>query len=380
MFRYCLETHLSRIISTVLTWDNSDFKDIASKIEKAKDAPSREHLDAIETHLQGGREEYERVRALSIEQSKSIVNVIFETAQYKPSTPLTEAQHTKALEFYSAKLSIRDRKKLIQVLCHQYPDNLTQSIRDVVAVYDPIIRSVHNGVDLTAGLGDLQNFVEDMIKTIKPKSGDGRAPSVEDFVTLFRNHLPSCLRFLHQVAKNCPETSSTFRQYCKEAIKEFRLKDTKQGNEAAGAGSLTPQLTKLFSSLQEDQQAEVLSALEEHSKYLSSLNTLSLRRAQSVLDNKSTTMYGPGVYLARWHGLLDETLITPAVPEGPIRRGKDIQFKGEAGKKKGGAKSWWDSESIAEKVMNEVPEPPNVDIVLKSLSGPFREYLHGDRG
>jgi hypothetical protein len=362
-----------------LTWDNSDFKDIAAKIEKAKDGPSQEHLDAIETHIQAGREEHDRVRAISIEQSNSVVNVIFETTRYKPATPLSEDQHAKALEYYSAKLSIRDRKELIRVLCHQYPDNLTQAIRDVVAVYDPLIRSIHNGVDLSTGLGDLQNFIDDMIKTVKPKSGNEKAPSVEDFVALFRTHLPSVLRFLHQVAKNCPEVSSTFRQYCKEAIQEFRMKDASQGSEAAGAGSLTTHLTNLFSSLEDERKSEVLIALDEHSKYLSSLNKISMQRAQSVLDNKSTTMYGPGVYLARWHGLLDETLITPATPRGPVRRGKDVQFMDEEGKRKGGAKGWWDSEGIAEKVMDEVPEQPNVDVVLKLLGGPFRELLH-DRG
>lgn len=375
---YVIITYIFRIISTVLTWDNSDFKDIASKIEKAKNGPSQEHLDAIETHLQAGREEHDRVRAVSIEQSKSVVNVIFETTSYPPSTFLSEDQHAKALEYYSAKLSIRDRKELIRVLCHQYPDNLTQMIRDIVAVYDPLIRSIHNGVDLSAGIGDLQNFIDDMIKTVKPKSGNEKAPSVEDFVALFRTHLPSCLRFLHQVAKNCPEVSSTFRQYCKEAIQEFRMKDEHKGNQEAGAGSLTNHLTDLFRELQEDQKSQVLDALDEHAKYLSSLSEISMQRAQSVLDNKSTTMYGPGVYLARWHGLLDETLITPATPQGPVRRGKDIHFRDEEGKRKGGAKGWWDSEGIAKKVMGEVPEQPNVDVVLKALEEPFRQLLNGD--
>lgn len=308
-----------------------------------------------------------------------MVRVIFETAQYPPSTPLSETQHAQALEFYSAKLSIRDRKELIRVLCHQYPDNLTQSIRDVVAVYDPIIRAVHNGVDLSAGLSDLQAFVEDMIKTVKPKSSGGKAPSVEDFVALFRTHLPSCLRFLHQVAKNCPDVSSTFRQYCKEAIKEFKNKEAKDETEAGAAGSMTTHLTTMFSSLPDHQKSVVVKVLDSHSKYLASLNNLSMQRAQSVLDNKSTTMYGPGVYLARWHGLLDETLITPATPDGKIRRGKDIQFKDEEGKKKGGAKGWWDSESIAKKVMGELPEQPDVDVVWTLFSGPFTELLNRNR-
>jgi hypothetical protein len=97
-------------------------------------------------------------------------------------------------------------------------------------------------------------------------------------------------------------------------------------------------------------------------------------------------MYGPGVYLARWHGLLDETLITPADAEGPVRRGKDVQFKdkaeGEEAKrkeKKAEVKRWWDSEPIAREVMAEMPEQPNVEVVLQALGGSFRECLRKEQ-
>lgn len=139
-------TH-NRIISTVLTWDNSDFKAIVSKIEKAKNGPQREHLDAISTHIDS--DNYEQVRAISISQSKSIVTAILSTTDGIPSSTLSEAKHAQVQEYYAAKLSIRDRKQLIEVLCSQSPDVLTQAIRSVVAVFDPFIRSVHNNVDLS---------------------------------------------------------------------------------------------------------------------------------------------------------------------------------------------------------------------------------------
>lgn len=136
-----------RIISTVLTWDNSDFKAILTKIEKAKDGPEKEHLDAISTHIDS--DNYEQVRAISISQSKSIITAILSTTDGLQSSSLSEAKHAQAQEYYAAKLSIRDRKQLIEVLCSQTPDVLTQAIRSVVAVFDPFIRSVHNNVDLS---------------------------------------------------------------------------------------------------------------------------------------------------------------------------------------------------------------------------------------
>lgn len=91
-------------------------------------------------------------------------------------------------------------------------------------------------------------------------------------------------------------------------------------------------------------------------------------------------MYGPGVFLARWHGLLDETLITPATAEGPVRRGKDVQFKDEEGKSKSGGRGWWDSEGIAESVTSEMPEQPDVSVVIDWLGDGFKELLCGDLG
>lgn len=291
--------------------------------------------------------------------------MIFESASL---SPLSEEQHAQALDYYSAKLSIRDRKKLIRVLCHQHPDQLTAAIRDVLGVYDPLIRSIHNGVDLTAGLGDLQNFLDDTIKTVKPNENGKAAPSVEDFLVLFRRHLPSCLRFLHQVAKNCPDVAKDFRAYCKDAVKRFRGNDpARREGVDRGAGAMKSDLNELCASIPEEQHDPIFSALDAHAAYLSSLSQLSTARAQAVLDNESSTMYGPGVYLARWHNLLDETLITPQEPEGNVRKGIDVRFKEEEGKRKASAKSWWDSADIARAGMSDVPEAPDVGVVVELL-------------
>jgi hypothetical protein len=375
-------------MSTVLNWDNSEFKDVTSKIKKDKNGPSKEHLDAIEAHINSvSREHHEKLRTISIKQSKSIVDVIFESAIYPPSAPLSPAQHSQALEYYSTRLAIRDRKEIIRVLCRQYPDNLTQSIREVVAVFEPLIRSVHIGVDLSLAVGYFQDFSEDLIKNVKSKFDNGNgngneAPSVEDIVDLYRRHVPSVLRFLHDVCSNCPEWVGTWHKWCKEAVLKFRSENENDWHETGAAGSMTASLNTQFSSLPDAQISEVLAALDKHATYLTTLSKLSMQRAQSILDNDSQTMYGPGVYLARWHGLLDETLITPAKAEGPVRRGKDVQFKdrveGEGAKKKdkkSSAKQLWNSEAIAKEVVAEMPEQPSVEVVLKALGGLFRGFL-----
>jgi hypothetical protein len=363
-----------RIISSVLSWDSSDFKDVTSKIKKAKGGPSKEHLDAIDTHIDTfSYERHQKLRIISIEQSKSIVNVIFENAMYAPSTSLTEVQHAQALEYYSARLSIRDRKEITRVLCHQYPDNLTQSIRDGVSVYEPLIRSVHEGVNLSIAVGYVQDFLEDLIKTVKPKSGN-EAPSVSDFASLFHRHVPSILKILHQVVKNCPEWASTWQTWCKESILQFRKDGAQSWTEGGAAGSMTDDLMAAFSALPDDRKPEVLEALDAHAFYLKNLSKLSMQRAQSILDNHSTTMHGPGVYLARWHNLLDETLITPGNARGKVRRAKDVQFK-EKEKAKQSSKGWWDSEAVAKQVLAEMPEQPNVEVVVKLLGRSFRELL-----
>jgi hypothetical protein len=249
----------------------------------------------------------------------------------------------------------------------------------MVAAYDPIIRQVHNGVDLSTCLTDVQNFLDELIKMSKVKTagnggGNGQAPSVEDYVNLFRKHSPSYLRFLHQVLKNCPEVANTFREYAEGAISGFRVRST-DGNGAGG--KMTGPLIALFSALPETDKAGVLKALDAHSAYLVSLNTFSIARTQYVLDNNSVTMYGPGMYLARWHGLLDETLITPAIAHGPVRRGKDVKYKEGKGKVQVGGKMAWDSEAIGREAMEELPEPPDVSIVVKVLGEQFRGVLKG---
>jgi hypothetical protein len=56
---------LQQITSTVMGWDIAEYQKQAVKIEKTKDGPSREHLDAIKSYLKKPRSEHEACRKAS---------------------------------------------------------------------------------------------------------------------------------------------------------------------------------------------------------------------------------------------------------------------------------------------------------------------------
>src|SRR5207253_2649838 len=86
---------------------------------------------------------------------------------------VTEHQHDIAMEYYSTLLSIRDREELTKILCKLQPDLLTSAIKDLINAYDPIIRAIHNAVDLSGTVTDAENFLTDLIRISKPKRSSG---------------------------------------------------------------------------------------------------------------------------------------------------------------------------------------------------------------
>ncbi|OJD36259.1 px domain containing protein [Diplodia corticola] len=371
---------LQSIISTVLAWDSSELQKQATKIEKLKEKerPSDGHLEAIKSHLQLTREEREKRRVKSRETPRSITAVIFE--ENNLSTDLPESHQHLAQEYFKAQLSIRDRDQLVQVLCRQQPDHLTEAIRDLVNAYDPIIRGVHNAVDLSAGLTDLENFLNDLIKIAKlpsPSKSKDRPkqqplPTVEDFVKLLKKHQSSCHRFLHQIAKNGPEVTEWFREYALKFTSEFQGASDSPG----GAGTMNSTLNSLFGKLSPEERGESLKALEAHSKYLTHLHESSAARMKSILSCSSRTEFGPGMYIAKWLELVGSTPITPATTNGPLRFGKnkDVQEAAQIdvdGERKGAALQ---KESKSDQA---IPEAPEVENIVRLLGPEYRKVLAG---
>ena len=359
---------LQQIISTVLAWDTSDFQKRATKLESSRDAPEKKVFKAIKTFVYATRDRHEAARSQSISESKSIVAVILETSDPPHKTDaesLNKHQHSVAMEYYSTYLSIRDREELTKVFCKSNPDVLTSAVRDAVAAMDPVIRAIHNAVDLSGTVTDAEAFITDLIKVSKPKKKSGNksretsrsrpsspapasvldqdaseVPTVEDYVQLLRKHAPSMHRFLHQVTKNAPELADDYLVYAKRIFAEFKVDDNAKAAEEkgeGGAGNMTAPLHSLFSTLSKEKQDELKKLLDRHEKHLSTLRNTSQSRLESIMSSLSTattsskasqgTTHGPGMYLSRWNSLLDSTLISPATVHGPVRKGWEV--KGE---------------------------------------------------
>ena len=297
---------------------------------------------------------------------------------------MSEQQYKMSLDYLALQLAIRDREEIVKVLCHHQPDLLTSSVEDLVKVYEPIIRALHNAIDLSAGMNDLQSFLHDLVEMsqLTGKNTEKQAISVEDYVRLLKKHQGSSHRFVHQALKNGKELSQWYLGYAKHAAEQSRQKNNNveslndsPGDGSAGAGDLSKQLSDLCTALSDQDQSTVYSELDEHAKYLQSLNQESHRRLKMALQNsgteKSEISYGPGTFLAKWQAYVNATAITPATAEGEVRHGGSDSVQEATrvdvdGSKKGTA------HPLRE---NTDPLPPDVSNTLRLLRPGFRELL-----
>ncbi|PHH63499.1 hypothetical protein CDD81_5780 [Ophiocordyceps australis] len=319
---------LQRIISLVLSWDASDFAKSAERAEKrlqslgGKDVD--EVLERLREHVAASREAHEAARQQSLQQNVSIVVAIL--GHDAVTRDMSAEQHALCLEYYSALLSVRDRESMTAVLCRQTPDLFTRAVRDAVAAYEPMLRSVHARVDLKQHLDSLQGFIDDFIQTSKtavaaapskPPSTETPSPGVEAYVKLLRRNRRLLYRWLHALASQCPDIWNELRQWAKQAVVRFEDK-----------AELADKLERLVGRLAAEERKEVLATVDAHVEYLSELQDESLARLQQQLQlekdgsgsgsgSESKRLgRGPGVYLVRWQDLLDETAVTPEEKKG----------------------------------------------------------------
>ena len=309
-----------------------------------------------------------------VKRSESMVMIILE------GTPnlsrFTEQQHKLALEYLAIQLAIQDRERIIQILCLHQPDLLTSAVEDMVSVYDPIIRELHNAVDLSAGTSDLQSFLHDLVdlSKISTRDTDKTPPSVEDYVRLLKKHQGSSHRFIHQVLKNGKELNRWYLEYAKHAATQYRQRNP-SSTALAGAGNLTKDLEQLVLALSENDRPIVIKELDAYAHYLQNLNKKSEARMKMVVkncqDGQSSVSCGPGTFLAKWQTLIDETPITPETPDGCVRYGGSDSVQEATrvdvdGSKKG---------STATPRENTNSKPPNVSNTLRLLLPGFRKIL-----
>ncbi|ERT03418.1 hypothetical protein HMPREF1624_01733 [Sporothrix schenckii ATCC 58251] len=368
---------LQRIVSLVLSYDASNFKKAADKIEKEKTA-SKAQLAAIREHLARPRAYHEAVRNESLTKASSandgyhasMVVAILESVDPSLTSSLTESQHAQLAQYYAALLSVHDRRELTNVFCRQSPDLFTQAVRDGVAAFDPIIRGIHDKIDLKEHVSDIEGFINEFIeisKGTKPasktsKNEDRILPTIKDYVKLLRRNRHLLYKWLHRVAHDTPDIRETFRRWAIETIKMFRgpgapksanrdetptasterKSDLGDSRLEGSAGAMDPDLRALFASLPADVQTNVVSVLDEQVAYLAALDEAAAQQRQILLDKinapsssaedesasssspSSKQAPGSGRFIARWQELLDDNVIGPGTAYGPLRHGKDV--------------------------------------------------------
>ncbi|KAF5000200.1 hypothetical protein FGRMN_2014 [Fusarium graminum] len=388
---------LQRIISLVLSWDAGEFRKSADKVEKAKERPSDEMLEAIRQYISLNRQEHETVRHASEEHAQSIITAILNSSNPNLATQLDDQKHAQCLEYYSALLSVRDRESITTAFCRQPPDLFTATIKDLFSAYEPMIRAVHSQIDLREHVEAGQMFIDEFIKTGKPKKS-GSMPTVDDYVDMFMKNRSLMYRWVHAFAASCPDVWEEMRKWTNDAVLKFRQErkpveetgkdkneDLGKSNGIVGMSAMEQQLDKLFQSVPEKSQNDILKALDNHAAYLAQVEALSLCRLQRIIDSddsESGNMSGPGMYLARWQSLLEATAITPATPKGPVRHGRDVKNALTMGKTGGEGTEQGRDEAVqaALEEAEEGPDAPDVDIVVREMADKFRKLLQENAG
>jgi len=368
---------LQQIISQVLHWDKRELRKRAEKIEKDKDAPPKEVCDELKDWIRRSREEHEECRRQSKEQQMSIVAIIMAMSPH--SIELTDSQHANALEYLGLHLEVRDRQEIVKVLCKRKPDHLTAAIRDCVDAYTPMIRHVHQAVNLSDSMWDFECFVTDMLKMSRPSGPKGEQvpPSVEDYVDLLHRHQSSSHKFLHQVAQNGKEVTRWWQEYVHMAVAQFRRNENCPPAESIG-GRAQQAVEGAFAQLSSSDQKAVKVEIDAYREYIDRLHKASAARITAVIDRTRSTPYGPGTYLVRWQQLLDTTVITPDKPSGPVRYGASKSVKEEGRKDVSGDDVGFLTEGEAEEALNEgVLDCPNVERTVELLGSRFREIIAG---
>lgn len=412
----------------VLGWDASEFRKTATSTESSSSRPSKAHLAALKDYTTLPRAAQDALREVSTTNGLSIIVAILNATDPSLASSLTPAQHTACLTWLSSTLSARDRDEITRVLCKSQPDHLTAAVRGAVGAYEPMIRALHESLDLREHVTSLETFLSDFLETSKPrkikgggKGGNGakkcstRPPSVEDYVALLRRNKGLLFNYVHQFARDCTSLRSLFQPWLLRVLREFRRPqdmptDALEGHTSNGFDN---KLAELYAQLPAEKQTGVHATIDAHAAYLAKLDALSQTRMQRLLDqlakdatseddsnggkrskssskasSKSSSprassgepsMSGPGVYLMRWGALLDATVITSATAEGKVRSGMEIKGEKALGKTTG-AEGGWDAGAVAREEAGDVPSAPEAGEVMDVLGEGFRGVVRGAIG
>ncbi|KAL5614534.1 hypothetical protein BROUX41_004637 [Berkeleyomyces rouxiae] len=377
---------LQRIISTVMLWDSGEANRTIDMLEKSNQI-SEFQVQAIKDFMEAPREVHEAVRQTSIAKSISIIKAILEVqdAAILSREGLSEEQNEICMQLYGARLMVQDRENIVSILCKQTPDLVTEAVRDAILAYDPIIRDLHSKVDLSNHLSAVEAFVSDFLSTCTPKKGGSRA-TVEDFVELFMKHKGALYNWLHDAISRCEPVCDIYKDYLESIIPEFRQKIMTDGKEPYRLSKIHSLIDQMFSELQDPDKKRVIGVLDQYVEYLITISDPNLQRpdvksmsSAQILDS----MGGPTSYMASWQALVDQSKITPATPDGPIRTGRDVFHKPMSRRKKAGDNDSSGGSSPSSS-SSELPPPelslpfplePDTEPLIKLFGSKFKSFL-----
>lgn len=248
-------------------------------------------------------------------------------------------------------------------------------------VYEPVIRRLHDSVDLSATVADFEKFLNDLLKVSRPASDRTAGATVLTYVHLLRRHQASSHRFLHQVTKNGKELSQWYKDYTKNAVAQFRQHESmnNEGQELGGAGTLTTALSQLVRALPLSDQDTVEKEVAAHSAHLKAITAKSSSRMKLDVAadrqeahtdaQQSPLATGPGTYLARWNALIDATTVTPLTLVGGLRSGADASVRNASRLESEDSKKASDAEE------QDLGSPPTCDETIRLLLPGFKKLL-----
>jgi hypothetical protein len=290
---------------------------------------------------------------LIVKESKSIVTIICEEG----SLPKLEGTaHGLALKYLGLSASLRDRENLSRLICKSTPDLLTQTIREGIYAYDPIIRKCHQSVDLSASCQNLEDFFKDFFGLFGehpipegetthddkiPGATKSHKATVEDIANVLRKHQSGIHRFCHQFVNNGGDIATLYRNYAKTAASHFKIPDediNTQPGAIVPSKILNAHLSAIVAELSTEDRKKATSTLDDYAAYLSALSAVSTDRLNGLMEGENPPV-GPGAFLARWNNLMEAEPSTPLIPEGSgprygvarvIGKGETVDVKSES--------------------------------------------------
>ncbi|KAL1895787.1 hypothetical protein Cpir12675_003065 [Ceratocystis pirilliformis] len=388
------EEGMNLLQNTVMLWDCSEASTTIATLEKSSGL-SEFHVQAIKDFMEAPREVHKAVRQNSIDKSISIIKAILESqdAEALSREGLSDEQNEICMQLYGARLMVRDRENIVSILCKQTPDLVTEAVRDAILAYDPIIRDLHSKIDLSNHLSAVEVFVSDFLATCSPKK-EGSQTTVDDFIELLKRHKNALYQWLHDAISKCEPVCEVYKDYLKNIVPEFREKSSADGIVSHRLSKIHGLIDQMFSELPDSDKKDTIRVLDEYVDYLVTISDPNLhmsktrkRPAAQIIDS----MGGPATCMASWQALVNQSKITPATPDGPVRTGRDVFHKPMSRRKKAndnsssssssssrGSSATSSSSSTSPPPTNlplAFPPEPNTDGLMMLFGPRFKELL-----